>query len=233
MKEKSEVESFLAEHGWLSFTAPEFRAGVFSRIQQRDFDKGEFVYRAGDVGGGIWAIVEGAIEIESATPGAGPHLMHFGVPGMWFGEGPLIFGAPRVVSVKTPRASTLVTLSLADCQALLTADPAAWRWIAMLSAMTTELAAGVIADLLLRDPVKRTAALLLRLSGVRSTVFRSTRPAPIYLSQEKLAQLVNLSRNSIIPVLKDFVRSGHIEISYGSIRVLDIAGLTNTIAREA
>lgn len=232
MKEKTEVHSFLAEHGWLSLTAPEFRAAVFARIQQRDFDKGEFTYRAGDIGGGLWAIVEGAIEMESATPGAGPHLMHFGVPGMWFGEGPLIFGVPRVVSVKASRASTLVTLPLADCHAILTADPASWRWVAMLSAMTTELAAGVVADLLLRDPAKRTAALLLRLSGVRSSVFRSTRPAAIYLSQEKLAQLVNLSRNSIIPVLKDFVRARHIEISYGSIRVLDIAGLTETIARD-
>jgi CRP-like cAMP-binding protein len=154
------------------------------------------------------------------------------VRGTWFGEGPLIFGVPRVISVKASRPSTLVTLPLADCHAILTADPASWRWVAMLSAMTSELAGGVVADLLLRDPAKRAAALLLRLSGVRSTVFRSARPAPVYLSQEKLAQLVNLSRNSIIPVLKEFVSNGYIEISYGSIRVLDIVGLTDTIARD-
>jgi hypothetical protein len=79
----------------------------------------------------------------------------------WFGEGPLIFGVPRVVSVKASRSSTLVTLPPADCHAIL-----------------------------------------------------------------------NLSRNSIIPVLKDFVRRGHVEIGYGSIRVLDIVGLSNTIARD-
>ena len=39
-----------------------------------------------------------------------------------------------------------------------------------------------MADLLLRDPVKRIAALLLRLCGVRSLVFRSDKAAPIYLA---------------------------------------------------
>jgi CRP/FNR family cyclic AMP-dependent transcriptional regulator len=232
VKEKSEVQSFLSQHGWLSFTPPEFRAAVLARIEIHDFEKGEAVYRAGDSGGGLWALVEGTVEIESAAFGAGPQLVHFGVPGFWFGEGPLIFGVTRIVSVIAGRPSTLVTLPLADCRAILDADPPAWRWIALHCAMTTDIAVGIVTDLLLRDPVKRTAALLLRLAGVRSHVFRSERPAPIYLSQEKLGQLVNLSRNTIIPVLHEFERAGCIEIGYGSIRVTDIKGLAEMITRE-
>ena len=96
--------------------------------------------------------------------------------------------------------------------------------------MTTDLSAGVVTDLMLRDPVKRTAAVLLRLSGVSSTVFVSNEPAPIYLSQEKLGHLVNLSRNSVIPILHEFVKRGFIEVEYGSIVVADIKGLTATIS---
>ena len=233
VKEKIEVDAFLSRHGWLSFTSPEFQAAVLARTELRDFAKGEPVYRAGDPPGGLWALVEGAVEIESGSAGASPHLMHLGVPGFWFGEPPLIFGVNRLVSVSAGRPSTLVTLPLADCRAMLDADPAAWRWIALLSLLTADLAVGVVADLLLRDPVKRTAALLLRLSGVRSRMFRTDRPAPIYLSQEKLGSLVNLSRNSIIPVLHEFERNGFIEISYGTIQVRNIAGLEGTIARDA
>ncbi|HET9474465.1 MAG TPA: Crp/Fnr family transcriptional regulator [Steroidobacteraceae bacterium] len=233
MKEKSAVDEFLSRHGWLSFTSPEFRVAVLARLELHDFDKGEPVYRAGDPPGGLWALVEGTVEIEGASPGAAPHLMHLGVPGFWFGEGPLIFGVNRLVSVNAGRPSTLVTLPLADCRAMLCADPAAWRWIALLSLFTADLAGGVVADLLLRDPVKRTAALLLRLAGVRSLMFRSDRAAPIYLSQEKLGSLMNLSRNSIIPVLHDFERNGYIEISYGAIQVRNIAGLQGTIARDS
>lgn len=232
MKEKSAITSFLAGTGWLSFTDPAFRDAVLARIEPRGFEKGEPVYRAGDAPGGLWALIEGAIEIESAAAGAAPHLMHFAVPGFWFGEGPLIAGVTRIVSVNASRPSTLATLPLADCRAILDTEPAYWRWIALLSGMTSDLAGGVVADLLLRDPVTRTAALLLRLAGVRSRAFPSDRPAPIYLSQEKIAHLVNLSRNSIIPVLHEFERNGHIEISYGVIRVLSIAGLNEVIARE-
>jgi CRP/FNR family transcriptional regulator, cyclic AMP receptor protein len=233
VKDKSEITSFLATTGWLSFTSPEFRTAVLARIEPREFAKGEPVYRAGDPPGGVWALVDGAIEIESAAPSAAPQLMHFAVPGFWFGEGPLIFGVNRLVSVNASRPSTLVTLPLPDCRAILDADPGAWRWISMFSAMTTELAGGVVADLLLRDPKQRTAALLLRLSGMRSIVFRSAQPAPIYLSQEKIGNLVNLSRNSIIPVLHEFERAGFIRIAYGDIRIVDVAGLESTLSRDA
>jgi CRP-like cAMP-binding protein len=134
-----------------------------------------------------------------------------------------------MMTVIASRHSTLATLPLADCHAILKADPTAWRWIALMTAMTVELSGGVIADLLLRDPVKRVAALLLRLAGMRSAVFAAKEPAPIYLSQEKLAHLVNLSRNSIIPILSGFQKRGFIQAKYGSIVVRDVKGLAAAI----
>ena len=50
------------------------------------------------------------------------------------------------------------------------------------------------------------------------------------LSQEKLAHLVNLSRNSIIPILGEFQKRGFIEAKYGSIVVSDVKGLAAAIA---
>jgi CRP-like cAMP-binding protein len=105
----------------------------------------------------------------------------------------------------------------------------AWRWIAVLSTMTSDLSASVIADLMLRDPAKRTAALLLRLSGVRG-MSAAKDPFPIPCSQEKLAHLVNLSRNSIMPILHDFASRGYIEVRYGSIVVSNANALLDIIA---
>ena len=157
--------------------------------------------------------------------------MHFAVPGFWFGEWPLIHDQPRRMSIVASRPSILGTVSLADCRAILKQDPAAWRWIAPLSSLTTDLTAGIVADLMLRDPVKRCAALLLRLSGVRNAVLPAKEPAAIYLSQEKLGHLANLSRNSIMPILHDFAQRGCIEVGYGSIVVTNVNALTAMIAR--
>jgi CRP/FNR family cyclic AMP-dependent transcriptional regulator len=219
----------LAQRGWLAQTPPTFRRIVLARTQVREFRKGAAVYRLHDRPGGLWAVVKGAVELEIPSPGTATHLVHVAVSGFWFGEGPLVAGTPRLMTVIASRPSTLATLPLADCHAILRADPAAWRWIALMTAMTLELSSGIIADLLLRDPVQRVAALLLRLSGMRSAVFVAKEPAPIYLSQEKLAQLVNLSRNSIIPILGEFQKRGLIAAKYGSTVVSDVKGLAAAI----
>lgn len=221
---------FLANRGWLSLTPTKFRNAVLARIQLREFAKREAVYHAGDPPGGLWVIVQGAVEFEMPPPDAAPILVHFVTPGWWFGEWPLIHDKPRRISVVTSRPSTLATLPLADCRAILKADPSSWRWIAVLASMTLDLSGGVIADLMLRDPTERTAALLLRLSGVRSGVSPAKEPFPIYLSQEKVGHLANLSRNSIIPILRDFVQRGCIVVNYGSIVVTDVSGLSAAIS---
>jgi len=221
----SEETGALAEHGWLAFTPEEFRHRVLQRVRMREFGKGEAVYRAGDPPGGLWAVVRGAVEVEVPSHTGASQLAHFASRGFWFGEGPLIYEHHRRVGVVAARPTLMATLPLNDCHAILEADPLAWRWIALLASMTTDLAIGVVADLLLNDPVKRTAALLLRLAGVRSKVFVSKTPAPVYLSQEKIGFLVNLSRNSVTPILHTFAQRGLIELKYGSILVTDVERL--------
>ncbi len=66
VKEKSDVETILSRHGWVSFTSPDFRAAVLARTELHDFAKGEPVYRAVDPAGGLWVLIEGAVELESA-----------------------------------------------------------------------------------------------------------------------------------------------------------------------
>lgn len=97
--------------------------------------------------------------------------------------------------------------------------------------MTSDLAIRLSADLLVRDPAKRTAAMLLRLAGMRNGRFLNASPAPISLSREKLGNLANLSRNSIGPILIDFAKRGYIEMHYRSIVVTDQVGLSSMLAR--
>jgi CRP-like cAMP-binding protein len=230
MAKKSSANALLANHGWLSFTPPRFRAQVLAQLRLREFRRGEAVYHAGDPPGGPWAVVKGAVEIEWPPQETVPHLLYFGTPGLWFGEAPLIVGNTRLVSVIAARPSTLASLPLSACHEILDADPSAWRWIALMSLMTTELSVGFAADSLLREPAKRTAAVLLRLAGVRNRVFPAAKPSPIYLSQDKVGQLANLSRNSVGPILRRFVARGCIRIRYGAIVITNVRALSQTIA---
>ena len=201
MKKNGDVE-LLAGRGWLSFTPPAFRDRVLPRLRLREYRKRESVYSVGDPTSGLLGIVSGGVEIEVPPPGATPHLVHYASTGFWFGEWSFIVGVRRSGSVVATRPTTLSLLPAADCRAILKADPSAWQWFALLSAMTTELSVGFVTDSLLADPTHRLAALLLRLSGMRSIAFQNREPSRVYLSREKLAHLAGLTRNSVIPVLR-------------------------------
>lgn len=114
---------------------------------------------------------------------------------------------------------------------MLAVDPLGWRWVALLATMTTDLAVRLAADVLLRDPEQRTAAMLLRLAGLRNGMFLKPYQVPIILSHAKLGQLVNLSRNAISPILKSFEDRGYLRVAYRSIEIQDAAALAALLAR--
>jgi CRP/FNR family cyclic AMP-dependent transcriptional regulator len=211
----------LAVNGWLSLCPAYFQDAILQRVAARKFERGEAIYRIGDPPGGLWAIVDGAVQIEIPGPAAAPELAHFATPGYWFGEGPLIHSAPRRVGVVAATPSTLATISLSDCNAVLAEEPANWRWIALLATMNTDLAIGVAADLLLQGPRERVIAALLRLGGFRNGLFLPSSPKTISLSQERLGQITNLSRTLVSGIVRNLEEQGLIKIEYRGIRILD------------
>lgn len=223
--------SILSQTGWLSRTPAPFREAMLTRATIQRLEKGEPAYHLHDPPGGLWGIVSGEVEIELPGMEAEPSIAHFAMPGFWLGEATLIEPTPRRVGVRATRPSTLATISLADCHAILAAEPAYWRWIALLSTMHLDFAMSVAADLLLRDPHKRTAAMLLRLSGFRNGIFLEPFGVEIQLSHEKLGRLVNLSRNALGPILKKFVDQKLIHMDYRSIQITDHQGLSDVIGQ--
>lgn len=224
---RADAIQFLATRGWLSVTSPRFRQAVFARLVVRAYKKGDLVYRVGDPPGGLWAVVRGGIEVEHST-----QPMNFARPGMWFGEAPLVIGVRRQVSVAAVHQTTMATLPLPDCRAILDADPSGWRWIALLSCALQVVTIDALKDQLLRDPKKRAAALLLRLSGARHSGFWPLDPSSVQLSQDKLAQILNLSRTSVVSILQDFAELGHIKLKYRSILVTNASGLRKVVEAE-
>ena len=183
MKTESAIQ-LLGQRGWLSFTPaglPQARAGADTdpRVRERH---GHFPARGS--AGGPWVIMKGAVRRSRCRcPASAPHFVHWRRPAYWFGEGPLIVGNAGWSRSSAIRQSTLGNAAAGRLSRNPQGRPGAWQWIALLSAMTTDLSMGVAVDSLLRDPSQRTAALLLRLAGVRSNVFQSKLPVTIQLRQ--------------------------------------------------
>lgn len=223
--------TILEKRGWLARTSEDFRQAVLQRVTFRKLASGEAIYRSGDGEGGLWAIVEGGVQFEIPGPQLFPSIAYVAIPGFWFGETPLINNAVRHLEATTTQPSICAGLALADCRAILVADPTRWQWIALLANMSYALAVGVTADLLLPTPKQRLVATLLRLSGWRVSRHLTPHPSPIHLTQQQIGRSAILSRTAASGILRELESQGVIAIRYRSIEVIDPEGL-HALLRE-
>lgn len=213
-----EARTVLAERGWLPATPAPFREAILARTEARRFKRGEAIYNRGDPPGGLWGLATGGIAIEVESVERGPFFGHFAGPGFWVGAAPIITHNPRNVGLLATRASVLLHLPMAEFEAIAEHMPQAWRWLAILPLQQTMLAIGIAEDLMIRDPRRRTIALMLRLAACREPL-AGPEPQEIVASQENLASIVNLSRTALGEFLRDFERQGLIERRYRRIRI--------------
>ena len=103
---------------------------------------------------------------------------------------------------------------------IVTADPGAWRYLGLAAIVHNDTAIGAADDLLTRDHVKRSIAVLLRLAGCRYLTPSSSSPIEVDVSQEDLAVMTNLARTTAGSVLRTFEASGHIKVSYRRVTIL-------------
>jgi hypothetical protein len=80
-------------------------------------------------------------------------------------------------------------------------DPEAWRWLAVLALRRTTLVFGLLGDLLIRDTCTRCAAFA---PGGVPRAPCSGRARRIFVTQEQLAKLDNISRTALGEVLHRF-----------------------------
>lgn len=212
------ARAVLAARGWLSRTPAAFRDAVLSASHLRSFSPGETIYAAGDASEGLWGLASGTLGVEVSGPARPPVFAHLTGKGFWIGAHTLVLGPERQVGLVALTACHLLHHSAAAFHAIARRDPEAWRWLSVLPLMQNILAFGVLDDLLIRDPKRRCAAILLRLAGCRGP-FADDSPQEVFVTQEVLAELVNLSRTSVGDVLRDFEARGLISRRYGRIAI--------------
>jgi CRP/FNR family transcriptional regulator, cyclic AMP receptor protein len=143
-------------------------------------------------------------------------LIHIAPAPFWLGLNPLINHLPRLVSV-TARSRCLVTRAPQHrLVALLAENPLWWRFNALQLLEAMWLASQIATDLLIPDSRRRCVAVLLRIAGRRDA---GADPVKAVMTQDELAGMANLSRQTIGPILRTLAEDGHITASYRGITI--------------
>ncbi|MEI5996138.1 Crp/Fnr family transcriptional regulator [Paraburkholderia bengalensis] len=186
-------------------------------------EKGQVLYRRGDRSYGLYAVLEGALSIGTVGVDGRESLVAVLGPTAWIGEISLFDGLPRPHDVIAVSRAFCLHVPEAALQSLLDATPRYWRDFALLMAQRLRISFKSTESLTLQPAAQRVASRLLLiaegydgLNAVRST---------IRLSQDSLASMVSLSRQTTNQLLKSLESQQIVSLKFGEIQILDIERL--------
>ena len=224
--ESDSVQSRFPIRGWFADCHPRFRREFLALARSKFYAAGSVIYQADEIGRDVFGVSSGVVTLQSKLTHPDAVLVHMLRPGEWFGTVPVVLERGRRVTAVARTDANLLRVPGDELRALFRRHP---EWLAELgrdAVYNMDLAMQTAADLLIRDASARCAAVLLRLAGRRWVSGPDADlPSEIPASQNELAMLCNLSRNTFSRVVREFSSRSLVTVNYRSLTVNDPAEL--------
>jgi CRP-like cAMP-binding protein len=212
----------LAAGRWFRSISPAFQQALLGPATVRQLAAGTQLFARGDPPDGLYAVLEGGVRIAGIGESGKEAVLAVMEPPQWFGEIAVFDGEPRTHDATAVVDSRVLHVPSAAMSAILTANPAWWRELALLVTAKLRLAFLMIEGTALLPLGARIAGRLV-LMAEGEWADRSQRV--VKLRQEVLAAMVSASRQSTNQVLKELESRGLIKVAYGELEVIDLEGL--------
>jgi CRP-like cAMP-binding protein len=232
-KPLSEAEQVGIEAGWLGREPEAFRKGLLDIARIRRLPAGATMYMTDDDADTFVGLAAGHLAFRSALVTGTEVVAHIGSAGMWFGTA--MIPVSRLQRRLTVDARTDVTVAMVPLPSLrrwLSQRPEGWESIARQYNVDWELTYCIGRDLMLRGHRDRIVATLLRLAGLRPTMMAPSPHLTIPATHEEIACMSNCSHSLVSAELRLLSDAKLVELAYGSIRIIDPAGLLSVLTKS-
>jgi CRP-like cAMP-binding protein len=188
----------------------------------RTYKSGTSVCQTGTEADYWYGVVDGLVKMCSVTRN-GDDLSFIGITaGGWFGEGTLLKKERRRYDVIALRDSRIVLMPKETFSSLIDVSPEFSRWL--LQQLNERLSQFIA--LLANDRASSPDARVARtLAWMFNPYLYPAMMTNIPLKQEEIAHLASLSRARTNTALRELEMAGLIEVGYGHVKVLNLAGL--------
>ncbi|WP_434457118.1 Crp/Fnr family transcriptional regulator [Stutzerimonas urumqiensis] len=208
---------------WFSQLAPDLQAVLLEIGELRSLAAGDVLFRRGDKPCGLYAVLKGAVRIGAVNRQGREAMLLRIEPPFWFGEIAVFDGQPRTHDATADVATQLLHLPHAALLARIDAQPRLWHALGLLMSQKLRMTFGALEEIsLLPSSARLARRLAIIAAGYGETEGVRHR---IRLSQEQLAQMLGLSRQTTNQLLKELEAQGTIRLAYGQIDILDLATL--------
>lgn len=184
---------------------------------------GEMIYRKGDTLRAFFGVQAGLLKVSTLGEDGREGILSFMEAGNWFGETTLLDGLPRPHDITAVEPCTLLVIHAAEFERLMQRSTFA-RAITVLLCLRLRALYGMAEDAMLRSTRTRVVRRLLSLARGDSTMAPQAR-ARVAVSQEALAMMLGITRQTLSKELKALVREGVLSLGYGHIDILSLPAL--------
>ena len=212
-------------HDFLSALPPE-GVEAFNRLSNvRRVAKGAPVYLKGDDPTEVYRVVSGRVRLCNVMYDGREVVTADFMQGDCFGEMGVIDGLPRVSDAVAMEDTELRVLSRSGFRRLLSDYPEVQSELLLTLCRRMRVLYAVNEEVHL-SPKLRLARALHRLSFSHGS--RDSDQVSVAVSQEELARMLSLSRQTVNRELSSLAREGLLKVSYGKVILLDLERLGST-----
>ena len=198
----------------------EERAAIAAQARIRTFGAGETVFNLGSPGDYMMALLSGTIRISVPSPDGKELVLTLIQPGEVFGELAVLDGKERSADAIAETECTLAMLYRHDVLSFFQRNPSAWLKLVEVLCQRLRRTDQVFAEVaLLQLPVRLAKMMLRLLESPDSSA--AAKGGKIGFSQRELANMVGGTRESVNRCLRNWQRSGIVQISEGTIVVMN------------
>ena len=207
---------------WARDLSDELRRRVAAETTIRSVPKGAYVCRKGERVEYWIGVLEGLVKVSSVSPDGKP-VSFIGVPSEgWFGEGSLLKSEPRRFDGIALRSSIVAYMPRNTFMLLLDSSVSFNRFLLIqLNERLGQFVAMVEYDRMLGAD----ARVAKELAALFNPLLYPGNQTSLPISQEELAHLVGLSRQSVNRSLRRLERAGLVRLRYRDLLLLDLEGL--------
>lgn len=211
-------EKLLAQIPTLKRLSHEDLVALAAAARRRHYRRDEVIFHRDDPGDSLHIIESGRVEIVLPTEEGEELILAILGPPEFFGDLSLLDGAPRSATAVAREPTTTIAVRRTDFLAWLQTRPAAAASIFEALARRLRATNELLGDVAFLEAPRRLAKRLLDVAGVAPEPGRG--PAQVRLTQEELASLVGISRESVNKHLRAWQEQGIVSLGRGRLQVL-------------
>lgn len=208
---------------WFKHLPLSLQDSLLRSARLRALAPGQVLFQRGDAPCGLYAVLSGSMRVGAVSSEGKEALLTLVEAPQWFGEISLFDGQPRTHDAQAEGGVNLLWIPQAALLALLAQHPGYWRDFALLMSQKLRLVFVALEQQSLLAAAPRVALRLLQIAAGYGEMNDSRRV--LQLSQEQLALMLSLSRQTTNQILKSLQQDGALRLGYGEIEILDPARL--------